>query len=591
MYSDRKRGTFYANRRRSTAASLGDAKARKADLSLSVSTASASYLQAFGSPFTDPMELSVDPRIPDPEFTGPTVVCHTDSDFIYPVPNGNACVLTATKPYYFGGVDVLTSTDILPPPTMIIPSHARFTTENPAQASVYYGSKADAADIIGRWIRKGLLSMQARQRSSYENYSEWQTAAWKTRMIGSAIKAHDIGAVQTQQGLIQAMHVRPEFVERTSVEILGLDSPLATWYPKQMTDARLWACFGPVSLFVKGDVPTGAGLDRSAGGHIPASASTSEYQQSFNDVLQNNYRDYYAALFSEADHTVYNTALSDLHDHIVSHSVNNRDEGLEFLTSDGVSLRGYHKGSERPFSDTQVGTWAVGADSKSVDSWAGASSAERGLRREGLSMASIKEWLTGVANLFTPCTDYANIVADMTYNTYTALTGVPGAGDYVILRVRFKTDAAGTPYGSTASNELKTGGVCAFFLCDLHGVPIAMRCEEDMARQECPTGDAPFMYFSIAGVENQRPFKIYRASYEEMQTVGDFIVPSKFSTADHAWSTIASIGADFPSITRGFTFFKKLGDGLKKAISAVWRNRETISEIGKLATKILPAVL
>jgi hypothetical protein len=313
----------------------------------------------------------------------------------------------------------------------------------------------------------------------------------------------------------------------------------------------------------------------------------------FNHVLSQGFKDSYLIGKDEGTHALYLQAIADTRARLQRFNVRNKDEGDEFLTSDGVSLRGYQRGTERPFHDVTKRTWTVGTGDDSWTSYIVTQAyAERGLRGEGLSRQNIRDWLNSIASLFTPKTPPENgdLVKEMTYfavSSAAPTTNMPAGGTYVGLRVTYLCGVAGSdsfnyidqmPW-APVDGKSQDLGVTAFFLCDSKGVPVAMRYEEDMSDLTLPGGDAPFMFFNVEGVEPDRVFKLYRASYEEMQTGGEFIVPSKFSYPDQNWETVAVLAGEFPAITKGFTFFKKLGAGLRRALGAVWKHREAISAV------------
>ena len=138
--------------------------------------------------------------------------------------------------------------------------------------------------------------------------------------------------------------------------------------------------------------------------------------------------------------------------------------------------------------------------------------------------------------------------------------------------------------GTGALNEAytidKRSTSFSLHLCDCYGVPLAMRWDQDDFMKYAPTQDVPYMFFHIDTVKAGRPFKIYRASYEEMEADPSFIVPGKYSPTDTHFEEVTRIAAGFPAITKGFTFFATLAAGIKSALGFVLKNKEAISTIG-----------
>lgn len=627
MFRDTKRGAYYAKQRRgqrrSDVAAASAKTVRGKSSGGGLSAQSKAYLQAHGSPFTDSDQLpfQIEPRIPDPEYTGSTTVCNTTSDFTLTCPNGTFSmnnvtgtvtpfnpavpatmqVLTSTKPFYFGGVDVLTTSNVIAPCTVFpnvalacqkqqdqsyTPPVGSPPTIGPTTALLANSLANTGLRYLSNVLSQSINMYNTRQQSADAYYHTWESNSWKHRMIGNAVKCHDIGAVETQQGLIQAYHLRPEAMIRIGQEILmdGLSNSATSI---DMQRARLWTCYGPASLFMVGNDPTSITALTSAGTNCPQSyndvidASSLKYKEGLSDIAQPSQ----VAGGGQHSGDALGVQQEFLRSLFQKHSIRNRDAGEEFLTSDGCSMRGFEHGAERPFHDVQDVTWqnpdavtTVAATTFYDDT------AEQVLAKNAMSRDDIMQWLATVRPLFVPVNRIQSDVSRFWFQ-YLPLSAVPNqtcTGDYQLMIVSWghvqqywQNGAINDLPNNTLDND---GFQYSVILCDLAGIPIAMRFSERFGEDSLPLGAAPFMYFHIDAVAANRTFKIYRADYTEFESSGDFIVPAKFSPSDQNWDDVSVIAAGFPSITKGFTFFATLAAGIKQAASFVWANREGISQ-------------
>lgn len=638
MFADRKRGKAYASKRKQRGDALSSTtvhkKSKRASAHKYISPASAAYLQAFGSPFTPISELAIDPRIPDTEFSGQSVVAHTDNDFNVMIPTstytgttptlGRCAFITSTEPFGLGGVDVLETSKYAPPST-IFPVQIGGLQDKPrdsgANAAAGVGVMKSTAGIhyFATWVNSVVTPLLTRQLASYRDWEQYETVTDLARMIGNGIKLHDLGPVETQSGQLVANHMKKEFWQQVVQHLCG---ELGETNSTNNENCRLWVCFGPLALTSRGDVNVVRFNEDAINGI--AAGLVGEIGQTTNPHFLSPFDSGYAQESAQQT-TNFNKMVDEVKQLTIENSVLSKDEGEEFLISDGVSLRGYHKGSDRPFHETKPPAVLIGDTLVSANN-TGDVIARSGLRKEGLSVEEIKDWLATYSNVFSGysgdlsggqhpvnCIDYTTVnralstpvQAGWTSPTYQVATAdtLPGAFDatvinrnpssevdWLIMRVLWRTQSDVNPYDigyQTGANAPVNAGVVSFHLCDSYGVPIAMRYERKYQDKYAPSGDGPYMSMLVESVSPQRPMKIYRAAYSENQISGHFLVPTRKSVVDIDFDNVALVGAEFPEITKGFTFFKSLGDGLKKAFNVIWEHRAAISAAGTIIASLL----
>jgi len=152
---------------------------------LPISPISQDYLQAYGSPFTPSNFFRNPPKIPDPYSSEPTSTWHFDMVMdCRGNDTGNVLLFKFTEGFKFGNWDVQGGINL--PPLFATPA-----------ASI-------PAMLIDMYSTRFVQHAKVR-----EQFSKAVLQSDKHRYVGSGVKMHDIGAVETQSGRIMATHCEP----------------------------------------------------------------------------------------------------------------------------------------------------------------------------------------------------------------------------------------------------------------------------------------------------------------------------------------------------------------------------------------------
>lgn len=375
---------------------------------------------------------------------------------------------------------------------------------------------------------QGVTCFLNRQRQNPYAYGRFADIGTKTvagRYVAAGMKIHDLGAVETSAGQIQTTHCGPQFMQ-------GIMQAMQN----DVNMNRLGLSYGPAVAFAQGSVPSGA-----AGTLAPTMGLTA-----WNRTLK---------------------GVADLH----QYPQGNRWQ--EFVTADGTSARISTAGSLRPFAQLPPPLIFTPSSLTAVS--------VRGINRYASTIGySGRNFYD---EYVAPIVPEIALAYAIDANRAYGITWIPAAQaglNFNIMQVEFSAEV-GPPVVTAYS---------VYVLCDVNGIPLW--CYQDVTTCGLDEqGDAPYMCSYVSGQSSAypavRPFKTYSATWEEIIPNQSSALTATPAPQDANWDDVSRITASFVTVTKGFSFFSKLIDGVGDALKFTVKTGSKIFGLGKTVAMIL----
>lgn len=440
-------------------------KPRATGHSIKLSADAKAYLQAYGSPFTQPDEFSVAPRIPDTDFTGVSASFNLRHyETITADGGGNeGFIVGSSVPHSLGGVPCLQSANV---------------ATQPAQSSTLATYKNNLIAFMDQF------EAQLVDKDSYTRYIKQLDECIEIRMVGAGIRVHDLGALQTQSGQVVARHAdSARFLKN---------------YARQMIN----------SVFSGNDqliISTGLSTIMHCG------QVGTLYANSHTRVKRD-------ALLAAQEQAGF--------------------DGNNYTAHDGVTLRMYKRGSQRPFhakprqilypaSETRSDRYPTDARSTSL--------LARVFTKVGAGNLGVSE-----------------------------LTTTSGLFKFLVIQPLSGT-SANTNYANSPALLLFNDG------------EVVSAVEED--NFDLMDGDAGLMMIQYLGLEASRKLLYQDSFYYEGVVKGDSLLNPTPSPIDPGWERVCMLADQFPHTAKGFSFFTKMWGAVKKSANWLAENAEKVSKV------------
>lgn len=381
----------------------------------------------------------------------------------------------------------------------------------------------------------------AQNKAAYTKWSQLARQQSAGRYVGSGLKIHDLGPVQSQQGQILSTHLGPDFLPALYQAAFTSEN---TAYLYILNNFGIWGLFA-------------AGMDPIPGG------------PSDTDLTRNSTN------YWMVDKVALVNWIKSVAD---DNQVPLGNKYQEFITGDGVSLRSYTGGTDRPFTTFSP---PVLFDSVNNVALINRQYINRQMNANGYPgndffddyiMPVFVEQATLIAHAVASAA-----VVDLTSFTYawsSDSSNLQLIYNYVSCNFQYKIGSAEPVTASFLMMTDKTGvPVCCYRHCSICGL-------DNQA-------DAPFMIAFLLSQATNRPFKTYGQTYEEIQPQAGSVLGSTPSPQDASWREVVKVSSGFPSIVKGFTFFSKLWDGVKDSVKWVGKNAGSIIRLGKTVASAL----
>jgi len=357
----------------------------------------------------------------------------------------------------------------------------------------------------------------------WSQVTEQQSAA---RVVSSGMKLHDLGAVQLGSGQLLATHCSPDFIQKLYSTVLATGAG---------PYSRALLTYGLGGLFALGSlsdviVPDLTGTPIAS----PSADATMDIIRGVVDATQ----------------------------------VPQGNFMQEFVAQDGCSIRSYISGTSRPM--TTIPPPVVFT--------------QEAIQTSLISPASINIYMTSVG--YVGGDFYGEFVAPFYTQLATSFGRTNPAADNIWV-VSYEPNTLGE-FNGVIGRITTSGGTDAkiYFICDINGIPLG--CLQTAALLGLhDQGDAPMLYIEALGVPSNRNWKRYEVTWEEVAPAAGSVLPSTNSPVDPNWPEVVAVTQQFVSITKGFTFFGKLWQGLKSAVSFGVRNAGKIVGAVKLASRMM----
>lgn len=522
---------------------LGYGTAARAGLpqGTTLSDCAQAYLTAYGSPFTAEYKLKMTPKIPDPENVNLTASVHYDADWSAPATSiGTALVLSTTSPFGFGGNDIHG-----------VGCNAVPIRDQNSSAGTDPLALAGAVD----YVNKVMLSRVATRFTSYNRYVRQCHLNQGQRYVGRGFKVHDIGAPETRSGIIHATHLQSKKVFSALLNMIKSVS---------LTQADLQ------SVFMYGLFPllNYEGVGVNPGGVILGTGYA--FNSTTTSTMQTNLR---AALMAGTEFPA--------------------DEGEEWTMEMGCTMRTYTRSAERPFVPYHKQPPAAFDCTATAFEFAPLNlicledmeilKATLGQSQDvnvRTFIEQLDQWNNGVG--YMPASvNYAPILSPNNgYNLvgWQKITAINGAVSYYAMQY-YPTGRATTgsfplswytiigcraPHPNGSGAEIIRPLICV----DLANLSNGFE------------GDGDMMFALLEGLPAARQLQVYSVRWNEFQPNADTLLSPAASPTDHGWPDIVRLGNNFPVVTKGFSFFKDLWSGVKKAVGTIASVAEPITRIG-----------
>jgi hypothetical protein len=497
------------------------------------------YLLAYGNPFIEQEKLKVGlPRVPDDSYTGSSAGAYINVLEDLNATSSSFAILRSARAYGIQGIDIAGG-------------------DNQA-----WSVPDDANGMIAsmRLLRNRAIKNKAAY-SKFAQVSKQQSAG---RYVSSGVKLHDLGALQTQSGQILATHLGPDFIANMYNALYQ-----GEWVPSDVLSANK-----NKYLLVANTLGLAAFIGMGQQPLVGGTSTDTTYTADPTDVL--------ALIRQVADDNM--VPLGNFYQ--------------EFVSADGCSLRTTTNGTARPFSTNAPPViwhdYGVGSELDITTPGINRKMAANGYPNNDFWGDVVSPVLLETVMLAQPAfTGTGQTGWDLTdtQSIYKTNSEIDGFNFYYLqMTQQFTSKGVTTPVIATKVYN---------FLCDSQGIPIGAYRTANLIGLD-NQGDAPFMYIQavgqdasftpgtpsgttiVPGTVSPRAYKLYGASWEEVQPSAGSILASTPSPVDNSWKQVTHIASGFPSITKGFTFFGKLFDGVKDAAKFVTKNAGSIIRVGKL---------
>lgn len=489
------------------------------------------YLLAYGNPFADQSSFKVAaPRVPDDAFTGSSsAIMYTLQEEVQIDANQNNFVaIRGSRAYSLAGMDMAGGMSM--------------------QLSLPQGQYAGTLETFMTSVYPFVLRAQ-RNKYAYSKFHQVRGQSTRGRYVGSGMKMHYLGPVQTQSGQVVATHCGPDFVTSVYNSVWQGGDPVL---------------INALNMYGIGIFPN---FGRNAPGGGPALPVAAGFVAQDPNVI--------AGIFRQAAEDT---------------QVPLGDAFQEFVTSDGVSLRTYTSGTDRPFTTMSPPAIWHGDGADTIYS---ATLINKALTSEGWLSNSFYD--DNIQPIIDECivinTPQPLVKNGSTYPWIVAADPGVKVGwgvntqytdfHFTYMQVGCEFQCPDYPPPDPGPNPGDPITFSIWLLCDERGIPLTCFRNCTLMGLE-DQGDAPFMFIQGISQAASSPYKLYSQTYEEVVPMNGSILTATPSPVDYSWREVVHISAGFPSITKGFTFFSKLWDGIKSAAKWVGKNVGSVVKVAKV---------
>jgi len=365
---------------------------------------------------------------------------------------------------------------------------------------------------------------QLQNTFAYGRFSQLGPKTVAGRYVSSGLKLHDLGPLETSAGQILATRCG--------------DSLLPLAMKAAQADPVMWkatCAYGPAVCFWQGSSPTDATNSASP------TMGIVNWQRKVKSVC-------------DAAQTPQGNRWN------------------EFVSSDGTSLRISTSGTDRPFANLPPpvifqATATTTATARTINSYA----TTIGYEGRNFFAEYVEPIIDEVGAAYGIDTQARQGVIDW---------GTDTVSDLFFSYLGIQWAAAG-----------EDPAVEACILCDINGIPLW--CYQDAVSNGLQAqGDAPFMVAYANGQTastgtGARAFKTYGCTFEEI--IPNQLNPMSATPApnDANWDDVAKLSAAFIGVTKGFTFFSKLLDGVGDALKFTVKNGSKIFGLAKTVGSLI----
>lgn len=481
-----------------------------------ISKASLAFLQAYGSPFTDPKKFEGSlPRVPDSDHADSTVATwnglQSTSVNRPGTNNQTSFLLKCVLPFQLHGFDYV--------------GLDQFRMTDPTiQGNPAFSNYLACINTL----TKRLGENQSLVNKDYR----MQRASTGVRYVGSGIKMHDIGALESTAGLILGECLKPDFIKTVSKKIMKTIGDLGN------DGKKLYMGYGLAGLFSYNDLDTISGLSSPL----------------YLGLSSTNLASFLKSCVQECD-------------------INQDGQQEHFPLSSGITIRGATLKSSRPFKEVDDPEDMFDNNPNVV---------------RPVFVPDIPTWFT-----------------DQSTDAQRTVYIREKFGDNLLVQIQndvlsshgVGVDQAWNSTCSWSVNMTSTGlrflvlylaygngTYGGHMLCNCVGIPVYL-VDTVLCDNQC---EQPFMSIMLEGVPNLRPLRVYTADFCERvvnQNKTDLSVSP--SPQDPGFDDVYGVSRNFPVIVKGFTFFKTVWDGIKKAINFGVEHGSQIYTIGSTLASLL----